>query len=661
MGDTRPDGLNLPIVAVSLVGVALVLARAATFGIEWSGDGVYYVSVARSVLAGEGFFSYFGNAMTDWPAGYPLALILVSGFGIFDPAAVVWPLNVAMHGLTIIVVGNYLRQHIESRSLVVWACFAIALSNPLVQVASMAFAESLFILLTTLALIQTHRLLMHGNRSALFLAAIFSAMAWQTRYLGVGLPVAVGLVLLFQRGASWATKAERLAIYSAIVALPMGLWLLRNHMVAGGPLRVWGTSDLSLFPSEAIGAVLAWARLDFDLLFGPGSGLLALALNVLVPLAVAATGLLVIATRPRAHTPFDWRPFYIFGAFVIAYFASLSIASTAGYWRGFYERFVFPLWVPLVITGAFAFDWLFSWASANKHGRPADEGAAHPRVLPRVFVGTLGIALTLWTVDQALHTVRETRRENSFAEHTRGYSGAYWLRSETSRYIRRNPLDGVVLSNISEMAYHHNAGKSTHYGTIHWAHPYHLSIAPTEAAIDHAADGAYVVWFRDWEHARYSPGEAQLRIIPGLTEVANLADGTIFQVRHGYMPPNPYRQAQRLIAAGMLGSPAVRSTFDIYRVGRTLIYFKRPCLSEDTEANFFVHFTVARSGPAKEAYVGGKGFNFWEAGTMLDGDLCVAISELPPGEPIVHIRTGQFGSIDWSAEPDVAGLSGLGA
>ena len=225
----------MPVAAASLLGVVLVLAREATYGVAWFGDGIFYVSAARSVLAGEGFVAFDGSPLTTWPPLFPLALVIVGGVGIVDPAAIVGPFNVAVHGLTIVVVGNYLRQHLESRALVVWACLAVALSTPLVDVASRTLAGPLFVLLTTLALIQTHRLLTHGGKSALLLAGTFSALAWLTRYLGVALPVVVGLLLLFQRGASWPTKARRLTVYSTIVALPMGLWMFRNYLLLGKP------------------------------------------------------------------------------------------------------------------------------------------------------------------------------------------------------------------------------------------------------------------------------------------------------------------------------------------------------------------------------------------------------------------------------------------
>ena len=98
----------------------------------------------------------------------------------------------------------------------------MALSVPLAGLAAWALSESLFILLATLALMQTDRFLAGGQRAALLAAAVFSALAWQTRYIGVAVPVAVGLLLLTQPGAAWPQRAKHIALVAAVALLPMG-------------------------------------------------------------------------------------------------------------------------------------------------------------------------------------------------------------------------------------------------------------------------------------------------------------------------------------------------------------------------------------------------------------------------------------------------------
>ena len=211
MTDTRltaaTDRFTLLTVAIAALGAGLVLGREFTFGAVFTPDSASYISAARSLLAGEGLLRWDGNPYISWPPLYPL-LLAAASLGIFDPIAVAGPLNAVIFGLTIFIVGRYLRQRLASRFLAAWSCLATALAVPLVTISSWALTETLLILLTTLALIQTDRFLTEGKTRTLVWAAVFSALALQSRYIGVVVPVFIALLLLFQRGGGGAHGPE---------------------------------------------------------------------------------------------------------------------------------------------------------------------------------------------------------------------------------------------------------------------------------------------------------------------------------------------------------------------------------------------------------------------------------------------------------------------
>lgn len=126
----RPGGLTLLLAAIAAMGAGLVLARGATYGPVLHYDSINYIAVARNLLAGEGFINFSGSDYTLWPPLYPLLLAAVS-LGRFDPLNAAGPLNAAIFGLTIFVLGQYLRHRLQSRFLALWACVMIALSIPL--------------------------------------------------------------------------------------------------------------------------------------------------------------------------------------------------------------------------------------------------------------------------------------------------------------------------------------------------------------------------------------------------------------------------------------------------------------------------------------------------------------------------------------------------
>ena len=117
----------------------------------------------------------------------------------------------------------------------------------------------------------------------------------------------------------------------------------------------------------------------------------------------------------------------------------------------------------------------------------------------------------------------------------------------------------------------------------------------------------------------------------------------------------PYRSTYAAIAAGDFGEPAVRSVFDLYLAGNTLIYLKEPCSTEDVEARFFLHVIprLIDDLPVRRRRAGfdNLDFSFPDYGIFLDGK-CLAIGVLPDYE-FVCIKTGQFvpgGSRVWREE-----------
>ena len=123
-----------------------------------------------------------------------------AGLSGLDPFEVAGPLNAAIFGLTVFLMGRWLRRRLESRFLAAWAACALALSIPLSDAAAWALSDPLFILLAMLALIRTDAFLTGGRTRFLAAAAAYGALAFQTRYIGAAVPFFVGLLLLCRAG-----------------------------------------------------------------------------------------------------------------------------------------------------------------------------------------------------------------------------------------------------------------------------------------------------------------------------------------------------------------------------------------------------------------------------------------------------------------------------
>ena len=399
----------------------------------------------RDLLAGDGFSAAGGYTL--WPPLYPL-LLAAASLGIFDPYAVAGPLNAALFGLTIFIVGQYLRHRLQSRFLTLWVCLGMALSIPLATAASFALTETPFILITTLALILTDKFLAEGKTSSLFWAAAFCALAWQTRHIGVATAVFVGLLILLQRGAPLPQKARRLAGLSLIVGLPAALWRLRNYLAAGDlPDNIYQIDNLlPTLVKEVFSGLWSWLY----------SGL---PLEPWLPTALAAAVLIpccciLIIEQYKKRNLHQWRPIVIFGGFTLVYIALLIAAlmlqttlSSAS------KRFLIPLYIPLIIVAAMALDRFFICLHNIKvpvysENLPVIKKIAQNRVkIPGLMSIILMIALSFWTIGQIEINIQDIIRSNSITGaniYARLIAG-----SETLQYFMENHISGIIYSNES--------------------------------------------------------------------------------------------------------------------------------------------------------------------------------------------------------------------
>ena len=500
--------LDLMLLAAAALGAVLVLARQATYGVGMHWDSVSYVAAARNLLAGAGFREYIGSVYVKPPL-YPLLLAVVS-VDVLDPRDIAGPVNAALFGLTIFVIGQYLRQRMESSFLVVWAALTIALAWPLAGPAASALASPTFILLVTLTLIHTDAYLAKERTSSLVWAGVFAALAWPTRYLGAALPATVAIVLLLQRGTPPAPRVRRVrrAVgFALLTGAPMALWLVRNRLVSGTFTGPRGGGMLSWREAlSAAGEVLrSWAAFDLPLVEWPAVALLGL----LPAVALAATCGILVRERWRTRTPSsDWLPCYVFGGFALTYFAALVASLALG--ATVLPRHFAPLYVPLLLTAAFALDRLL--------GRSAPQAAA----------AVITAVLCFYAAGQIEPHAREIRRANT--EGLADYANSWWAPSETREWLRRNPLPGLIFSNESVAVYINNdasADASPRYGYLPGTEEHLQRLLAEEAP-----SGAWVVWFDNvYANRNYEYRRDALRVTPHLAPVAELADGAVFQVR----------------------------------------------------------------------------------------------------------------------------------
>ena len=619
----RPDRFTLFLIAAAVLGAGLVLAREVTYGVSLHWDSFEHIGTARSLLAGDGLFTPRGAPYEWWPPLFPM-LLAAGSFGIFDPWDVAGPLNAVCFGLTVLVTGHWLRQHLRSRFLLAWGCLAIALALPVAWIAAWAMSEAPFILFTTLALTRTSAFVREPRRSTLLWAAVFTALACLTRYMGVAVVVTVVLILLFQDTATMRAKAWRIAGYGLIASLPLGLFFLRNYITVGDLTSSRMNVDYSL--TEILGETIlhlgGWVGLYHPA--GTIDETIRSILGTVLVLLVIAFGLWILTSSERKQY---WRYLYPFTILIPTFYILHVIGMFRGNtWHGLLDRHLIPLYIPLFLVILSVIDQAFSgfrkiWS----------------RNIAVIFI-SLSALLSGWIGYSISLNIEEIRTVNS-PENRDGYQAGIYADSEVIDFIRSIPYHRRVTGNLSSVAIYFHAYR---------VFSYEESRDISEELITDLSIGDYFIFSAEGLVANYT--ENDLRAMPILEEVASLRDGVIFRVSG---------TRDDILAeydAILSEDPIASSEFDIHLKDRMLVYSRESCEDSILDLPFFLHITPVSSQDLRTSNqpygYDDLVFNF-RSSKRYDHLRCIS-SILLPEYSIDTIRTGQYdeNGMVWSISLD---------
>ena len=640
----RPDGFSLLLVGLAAFGALGVWVREIPYGAGVTVDSTIYIAAARSALAGEGFLDWRGVPLTVQPPLFPAALALIGWFGP-APAAVAGPLNAVAFGATLLVWTRWLRRRLRCRWLAAWLGLVLAVSPPLVHVSTHIWSEPLFILFCTLGLVCLDRFRDTQRPAPLLWAALYAALACLTRALGLAVIAAGASWLLLPRTSAFWIRARRALIFGTLAAGPFGLWIGRNIALAGTVGRSFGTPQgeawlgSSWLSNMALGVVtlVEWVLGRFNLhvaartWLAQAEGAPALAVQIGIALLWAlGLGGLTYASRTgvlRWRQPGTAELLLLF----IGFYAGLllvAINTTHESTEPINHRYLAPLYAPCAFLAAWSLDVLFQRAAPRSRSRPSLWAGSALAVL----------SLGLWPHFQLYARLFQAHWQRGAA-----FTNTRWVTSETLAYLRTHPLEGgVVWANDSgQLAFH--VDPPVRYPTFH----FNATMEEVGQRLQRMGNGGtdvHVVWFFGQEPFRPPFYETQdVRNLPGMKPVAELADGFIQRFQPGYV--NDYaRTLQAQYAALSARSPQIRSVFDVYATADEVVYVKEACRPEDTRPKFILHAFPADPQVLPASRQGLRfdnlDFTFERFGAWLDG-ACVLRAPLPDYR-IVQISVGQY-------------------
>ena len=544
------DRFTLFLCVLGLLGAASVLLRQVTYGVSLSSDGLIYISVARNLLIGEGFLDWSGAHHVSWGPLWPALLAFFSLPG-FDPHDVARFVNSGAFGLTIVISGFWLRRHIESRFLVVWACLTVMVPVVLMNIAVTALSDSVFVLLAALSLIEIEKVLNEGKRSVLMRAAVWTALACLARYVGVAVIFAAVLLLMLDRNAAPIEKAKRIAAYSFIAAAPLCVWMLRNVLLTGDPTGPRGSGFVSLMESvrltfEGIGRwvfpqlysklVTAWAeQAHLGSLLAAAQASAAVVVGAALAILAAAVAISFVRLHRDADERTTVNPLVLFGTFALIYIVFVTVTKSFTLVDNGVRHYV-PVYIPLLFVVVFGMDRMLKFW---RDGRLPGLAASLTFVRWRLLGTTMTVVLSLWL---AYHAVLNVRDAHVRLTEGRGYHSRHWLDSETIRYLDTHSFEGWIYSKSSYLLYWHFIGKRWDRSTVDVLSDLRLLSLPrrrqhlsrwVEEQRAATSGRIYVVWFKNMALSpgfEYNYDIHEIMSLPNLELVAELSDGVILEV-----------------------------------------------------------------------------------------------------------------------------------
>jgi hypothetical protein len=505
---------------LAALGMLEILLATRT-GVGISPDSVSYIDGARSLLRGAGFSERFSGTpvpITHWPPLYSL-LLAGTGLGGHDPISGARILSALLFGANVWLAGWLVLRHGEHAAWSAVLSSALVLTSAeLMRIHTMAWSEPLFLLLAALLMHCITRYLRDHSRIWLIGAAVLAGLASVTRYPGVTLIAAGGVVVLSLGRQRWPRRLTDAAFFGIIGTGPLVLWIFRNLLLSGDTTnRQLVAHPIGLRQLGSGAATVSRWLLPRDIILP----------DVVRALIAAGAVAFTIYAWSRARTAMRkgiWSPddglSRVLIIFVIIYSAflgaSISLVDAA---TPLDSRLLSPVqYTLLVLAGLFA--------ASMRFGRSEQRMLAAAALLILLLQGGQSV---LWAADreQGAHV----------------FTSRSWRESEMWRVIEGLPENVPIYTNAPDAVYFHT-GRAAREIPRKWD--------PTSSRqeiryVDHveamhrdlARSAGYLVYLRTVLWRDFLPSETELRQRLPLLEIHRTSDGSVYQVNHDRLNTAP--------------------------------------------------------------------------------------------------------------------------
>jgi hypothetical protein len=478
------------IILLGVIGFATVL-YSTVWGAALSDDSYYYISSARNLLAARGF-----DLVPNFPPFLPLLLSLLGLFRV-DPLVSIRWLNAIFFALNIYLVGRILLVLTRSYAFSILGSIFMLISSTMIMVHSWAMSEALYINLMLWGILIYTTGHTAGSWKTPSFCGLFFGLAAATRYIGVSLLLAGGIVWLFEAGKNIRERTRNAIVFSSVGITPLLLWILRNQIIAGQPTN--RAFEMHLIPGSMwinfLNTVLLWilpGRLvnNKEVLWFWG----------IILVSIIGASIYFIANR-RSALSMRWqnnehKPINLLFLCLLTYLLILFIS------RSFFDVRI-PmderLLSPVLVLGMILLVWILEKIWHYK------------RWLAYAFVIIVSSMLMVTNL------TRSTEMVQSYHAVGRGYASTRDHVSETYAYLRNRP----------EIPVYSNAFTGIYFWTDRVTNPIPAPDEIPAMKESMKVTGAYLVLFDSIPVELY--GTTREELTQGLVEVIRLSEATIYR------------------------------------------------------------------------------------------------------------------------------------
>jgi hypothetical protein len=400
---------NLDSLLAAVAGFIIIHYLTRHGGIGVSPDSVDYISTAENIHDSGRAFNFTGSALVNFPLGYPLLLSTLMTLTGMDPLAFGPVLDGLLFAMVILLSGMMMEGFaFRSKWYKVAVLSIIVLSPCLLEVYSMVWSETLFILLSLLFIYFCQRHFRAPTLSRLLWPALVAGLACITRYAGIVLIATGGLMILLNGGMKPAKRIGHLFFFGLVAYLLLSINLWRNVHLTG---TLTGHREKGL---ESLWVVLR----DFGSVIGGwvfGLGYAVVGWMIMIVLIVSFVRHF---EKRRHYFPYE----KIATCFSLIYSAFIIFCASVSRFQQLDNRLLSPLFIPLL--------WgLTAWI-------PGVVARERFRIWPRWGVIVAAAALFFFIQQTQIKAYRENW-EGIRDAGIPGYTEDDWRHSATMDYVRR--------------------------------------------------------------------------------------------------------------------------------------------------------------------------------------------------------------------------------